>query len=64
MWLVTDRFPAGQPSYASVALDGATQTARCTDAAGQVADGLFAARIGTGTPTWGGRCGRPAARRS
>jgi putative ATP-grasp target RiPP len=33
--LVTDRLPVGPPSYADVALDGPTQTARYTDASGQ-----------------------------
>ncbi|MCL6737427.1 putative ATP-grasp-modified RiPP [Streptomyces neyagawaensis] len=38
MRLVTDRLPVGPPSYAAVALDAATQTARYTDAAGQVVE--------------------------
>ena len=36
--LVTDRLPVSPPSYASVVLDGDTQTARYTDAAGQVVE--------------------------
>ncbi|WP_371654094.1 MULTISPECIES: putative ATP-grasp-modified RiPP [unclassified Streptomyces] len=36
--LVTDRLPAGPPAYARVELDEATQTARYTDAAGQVVE--------------------------
>lgn len=35
MQLVTDRLPVSPPSYAAVVLDGATQTARYTDAFGQ-----------------------------
>ncbi|MFC8075168.1 putative ATP-grasp-modified RiPP [Streptomyces sp. NPDC057307] len=38
MRLVTDRLPAGPPSYATVTLDPVTQTARYTDTAGQVVD--------------------------
>ncbi|MFD4634819.1 putative ATP-grasp-modified RiPP [Streptomyces sp. NPDC058284] len=38
MRLVTDRLPVGPPSYAAVTLDPATQTARYTDAAGQVVE--------------------------
>lgn len=38
MRLVTDRLPIGEPSYASVVLDGGTQTARYTDTAGQVVE--------------------------
>ncbi|MGV9853695.1 putative ATP-grasp-modified RiPP [Streptomyces endocoffeicus] len=38
MRLVTDRLPVSPPSYAAVVLDGATQTARYTDAAGQVVE--------------------------
>jgi putative ATP-grasp target RiPP len=34
--LVTDRLPVRPPSYATVVLDGPTQTARYTDAVGQV----------------------------
>lgn len=36
MRLVTDRLPTGPLPYAAVMLDAATQTARYTDAAGQV----------------------------
>ncbi|GAA2421916.1 hypothetical protein GCM10010255_73510 [Streptomyces coeruleofuscus] len=36
MRLVTDRLPVRPPSYATVVLDGTTQTARYTDAMGQV----------------------------
>lgn len=36
--LVTDRLPADPPSYADVVLDGATQTARYTDAVGQTVE--------------------------
>ncbi|WP_461076361.1 putative ATP-grasp-modified RiPP [Streptomyces deserti] len=36
MRLVTDRLPISPPSYASVVLDGATQTALYTDAIGRV----------------------------
>jgi putative ATP-grasp target RiPP len=36
MRLVTDRLPIGPPSYAAVALDPLSQTARYTDTAGQV----------------------------
>ncbi|MFF7725264.1 putative ATP-grasp-modified RiPP [Streptomyces sp. NPDC008001] len=38
MCLVTDRLPTGPLPYAAVVLDGATQTARCTDTAGQVVE--------------------------
>jgi putative ATP-grasp target RiPP len=38
MRLVTDRLPVGPPTYANVELDAATQTARYTDAAGQVVE--------------------------
>lgn len=38
MRLVTDRLPAGPPGYAAVVLDPDTQTARYTDAAGQVVE--------------------------
>ncbi|MFD7893597.1 putative ATP-grasp-modified RiPP [Streptomyces sp. NPDC059479] len=38
MRLVTDRLPVGPPSYAAVALDEATQTARYTDVTGQVVE--------------------------
>lgn len=38
MRLVTDRLPVGPPPYAAVTLDGATQTARYTDAAGEVVE--------------------------
>ncbi|WP_422125764.1 putative ATP-grasp-modified RiPP [Streptomyces graminilatus] len=38
MGLVTDRLPIGPPSYATVVLDEATQTARYTDAVGQVVE--------------------------
>lgn len=38
MRLVTDRLPVGPPSYAAVTLDASTQTARYTDAAGQVVE--------------------------
>nr|WP_244207181.1 putative ATP-grasp-modified RiPP [Streptomyces swartbergensis] len=36
MRLVTDRLPVRPPSYATVVLDGSTQTARYTDTMGQV----------------------------
>ncbi|MFF9001505.1 putative ATP-grasp-modified RiPP [Streptomyces achromogenes] len=38
MRLVTDRLPVGPPSYAAVTLDPTTQTARYTDAVGQVVE--------------------------
>ncbi|MER5795634.1 putative ATP-grasp-modified RiPP [Streptomyces sp. NPDC001980] len=38
MRLVTDRLPVGAPSYVSVVLDAASQTAVYTDAAGQVVE--------------------------
>jgi putative ATP-grasp target RiPP len=38
MRLVTDRLPVGPPPYAAVTLDEATQTARYTDALGQVVE--------------------------
>lgn len=38
MRLVTDRLTAAPPAYATVTLDEATQTARYTDAAGQVVE--------------------------
>ncbi|MGW1623594.1 putative ATP-grasp-modified RiPP [Streptomyces sp. NPDC002172] len=38
MRLVTDRLPVGAPSYVSVVLDGASQTAVYTDAAGEVVE--------------------------
>ncbi|MGW1602322.1 putative ATP-grasp-modified RiPP [Streptomyces eurythermus] len=38
MRLVTDRLPVGPPSYAAVTLDPTTQTARYTDAGGQVVE--------------------------
>ncbi|MFC9220028.1 putative ATP-grasp-modified RiPP [Streptomyces hygroscopicus] len=38
MRLVTDRLPVGPPPYAAVTLDGVTQTARYTDAVGQVVE--------------------------
>jgi putative ATP-grasp target RiPP len=38
MRLVTDRLPAGPPPYVAVTLDEATQTARYTDAVGQVGE--------------------------
>jgi putative ATP-grasp target RiPP len=38
MRLVTDRIPVGPPPYAGVMLDPVTQSARYTDAAGQVVE--------------------------
>jgi putative ATP-grasp target RiPP len=38
MRLVTDRLPIGPPPYVAVTLDEVTQTARYTDAAGQVVE--------------------------
>ncbi|MEU9342936.1 putative ATP-grasp-modified RiPP [Streptomyces sp. NPDC048278] len=38
MRLVTDRLPVGAPSYVSVVLDAASQTAVYTDATGQVVE--------------------------
>ncbi|WP_235990329.1 putative ATP-grasp-modified RiPP [Streptomyces ureilyticus] len=38
MRLVTDRLPVGPPSYATVAMDADTQTARYTNAAGEVVE--------------------------
>ncbi|WP_316762587.1 putative ATP-grasp-modified RiPP [Streptomyces herbicida] len=38
MRLVTDRLPVGEPSYAAVALDAVTQTARYTDSAGRLVE--------------------------
>lgn len=53
--LVTDRLPAGPPAYVAVVLDGATQTARYTDAAGQVLDmGKHGTSNTTGTASMSG----------
>ncbi|MFF7307837.1 putative ATP-grasp-modified RiPP [Streptomyces sp. NPDC008137] len=38
MRLVTDRLPLHPPSYTAVVLDGPSQTARYTDAVGQVVE--------------------------
>ncbi|MFC4328481.1 putative ATP-grasp-modified RiPP [Streptomyces andamanensis] len=38
MRLVTDRLPVGPSAYSAVTLDPSTQTARYTDAAGQVVE--------------------------
>ncbi len=55
MRLVTDRLPAGPPSYAAVELDGATQTARYTDTAGQVVEmGKHGSSKTTGTASMSG----------
>lgn len=55
MRLVTDRLPAGPPSYAAVTLDAATQTARYTDAAGQVVEmGKHGTSRTTGTASMSG----------
>lgn len=55
MRLVTDRLPVGPPSYATVALDASTQTARYTDAAGQVVEmGKHGTSKTTGTASMSG----------
>ncbi|MEU2565089.1 putative ATP-grasp-modified RiPP [Streptomyces longispororuber] len=55
MRLVTDRLSVGPPSYAAVTLDAATQTARYTDAAGQVVEmGKHGTNRTTGTATVSG----------
>ncbi|MBK3640112.1 putative ATP-grasp-modified RiPP [Streptomyces sp. MBT33] len=55
MRLVTDRLPVGPPSYAAVTLDAATQTARYTDAAGQVVEmGKHGTSKTTGTASMSG----------
>ncbi|MFI8992138.1 putative ATP-grasp-modified RiPP [Streptomyces antimycoticus] len=55
MRLVTDRLPLGPPSYAAVRLDEAMQTARYTDAAGQVVEmGKHGTSKTTGTASTSG----------
>ncbi|MFB7091532.1 putative ATP-grasp-modified RiPP [Streptomyces sp. NPDC056296] len=55
MRLVTDRLPVGPPAYAAVTLDAATQTARYTDAAGQVVEmGKHGTSKTTGTASMSG----------
>ncbi|MFI6210292.1 putative ATP-grasp-modified RiPP [Streptomyces sp. NPDC051041] len=55
MRLVTDRLPVGPPSYAAVTLDAVTQTARYTDAAGQVVEmGKHGTSRTTGTASMSG----------
>ncbi|WP_432133286.1 putative ATP-grasp-modified RiPP [Streptomyces sp. bgisy154] len=55
MRLVTDRLPVGPPSYAAVTLDAETQTARYTDAAGQVVEmGKHGTSKTTGTASMSG----------
>ncbi|MEU4652488.1 putative ATP-grasp-modified RiPP [Streptomyces sp. NPDC023723] len=55
MRLVTDRLPVGPPSYVAVELDMATQTARYTDAAGQVVEmGKHGTSRTTGTASMSG----------
>ncbi|WP_030786119.1 putative ATP-grasp-modified RiPP [Streptomyces sp. NRRL S-920] len=55
MRLVTDRLPVGPPSYAAVALDPATQTARYTDAVGHVVEmGKHGTSKTTGTASMSG----------
>ncbi|MFI8848701.1 putative ATP-grasp-modified RiPP [Streptomyces sp. 891-h] len=55
MRLVTDRLPAGPPSYAAVVLDEATQTARYTDAAGQMVEmGKHGSSRTSGTASFSG----------
>ncbi|MET7717725.1 putative ATP-grasp-modified RiPP [Streptomyces sp. NPDC005407] len=55
MRLVTDRLPIGPPSYAAVALDASTQTARYTDTAGQVVEmGKHGTSKTTGTASMSG----------
>ncbi|MET9290488.1 putative ATP-grasp-modified RiPP [Streptomyces sp. NPDC003077] len=55
MRLVTDRLPVSPPMYAHVVLDGATQTARYTDAAGQVVElGKHGTSSVTGTASLSG----------
>ncbi|MEU3255600.1 putative ATP-grasp-modified RiPP [Streptomyces sp. NPDC006997] len=55
MRLVTGRLPVGPPSYAAVTLDAATQTARYTDAAGEVVEmGKHGTSKTTGTASMSG----------
>ncbi|MER6473874.1 putative ATP-grasp-modified RiPP [Streptomyces collinus] len=55
MRLVTDRLPVSPPSYAAVTLDPATQTARYTDATGQVVEmGKHGTSKTTGTASMSG----------
>nr|WP_041820522.1 putative ATP-grasp-modified RiPP [Streptomyces davaonensis] len=55
MRLVTDRLPVAPPLYAAVTLDAATQTARYTDAAGQVVEmGKHGTSRTTGTASMSG----------
>ncbi|MGQ4516812.1 putative ATP-grasp-modified RiPP [Streptomyces sp. DW26H14] len=55
MRLVTDRLPAGPPSYAAVELDALTQTAVYTDATGQVVEmGRHGTNKTTGTASMSG----------
>ncbi|UXY32717.1 putative ATP-grasp-modified RiPP [Streptomyces sp. HUAS TT20] len=55
MRLVTDRLPIGPPSYAAVAIDPLSQTARYTDAAGQVVEmGKHGTSKTTGTASMSG----------
>ncbi|GCD44514.1 putative ATP-grasp-modified RiPP [Streptomyces paromomycinus] len=53
--LVTDRLPAGPPTYASVYLDEGTQTAVYTDANGRVVEmGKHGTNKTTGTASFSG----------
>ncbi|MGW7004160.1 putative ATP-grasp-modified RiPP [Streptomyces sp. NPDC054933] len=55
MRLVTDRLPVSPPSYVTVTLDASTQTARYTDAAGQVVEmGKHGTSKTTGTASMSG----------
>ncbi|MEU0806676.1 putative ATP-grasp-modified RiPP [Streptomyces sp. NPDC005970] len=55
MRLVTDRFPVGPPSYATVTLDASTQTARYTDTAGRPVEmGKHGTSKTTGTASMSG----------
>lgn len=55
MRLVTDRLPVGLPWYAAVTLDAVTQTARYTDAVGQVVEmGKHGTSKTTGTASMSG----------
>ncbi|MFD3481741.1 putative ATP-grasp-modified RiPP [Streptomyces sp. NPDC058665] len=55
MRLVTDRLPAGLPSYATVTLDPVTQTARYTDTLGRPVEmGKHGTSKTTGTASMSG----------
>lgn len=55
MRLVTDRLPIGPPSYAAVALDPLSQTARYTDTTGRVVEmGKHGTSRTTGTASTSG----------